>query len=95
MRRLSGQHTISTTDTSELAVDAGEISADIVRVLNTGQNSMRVGNDGTGAVSDATGYKLGAGESVAVRVDHDVKGQRADLYVYGTQGDTLEYIAIA
>jgi hypothetical protein len=93
-RRLSGTHQISTTDSAELAVDAGEISADIVRIFNEGDNPCYVGNDGSDTVDDTTGYKIPAGESVAVRLDHEVKGRRADLYAYGTSGDKLSYMAI-
>jgi hypothetical protein len=93
-RQLSGTHTISTTDSAELAVDASSISADIVRLQNEGSDLCYVGNDGSDTVDDATGYKIPAGESVAVRLDHEVKGRRADLYAYGTQGDKLSYMAI-
>jgi hypothetical protein len=94
-RRLSGQHTISTTDSAELAVDASEISADTVRILNEGSNPVHVGNDGGDAVDDTTGYNLDAGESVAVRIDHRTKGHRADLYVYGPSGAKLSFVAIS
>jgi hypothetical protein len=94
-RRLSGTHTISTTDSAELAVDASEISADIVRLQNEGSSPVHVGNDGGDTVDNTTGYKIPAGESVAVRLDHEVKGRRADLYAYGTSGDKLSYMAIS
>lgn len=94
-RRLSGTHTISTTDSAELAVDASEISADTVRILNEGSNHVHVGNDGADTVDDTTGYKLDAGESVAVRIDHRVKGDRADVYCYGPSGAKLSYVAIS
>jgi hypothetical protein len=93
-RRLSGTHQISTTDSAELAVDASEISADIVRIFNEGSDPVHVGNDGTGTVDNTTGYKLPGGESVAVRIDHDVKGDRANVYAYGPSGAKLSFMAI-
>jgi hypothetical protein len=91
-RQLSGQYTISTSDTSEKAVDGYTVDGNVIRVKNAGNHKMYIGNDGTDAVDDTTGYLLLAKESVEIRLDDQRHGGTRDLYVYGTAGDSLHYI---
>mgnify|MGYP006445486033 CR=1 FL=1 len=68
-RQTSGQYTIQNANTSEQAVDASDVNGDIIRVVANPSNSdLHIGNDGTNAVSNTTGYLLRASEEVPVRV---------------------------
>lgn len=91
-RQISGNYSISSSNTSEKAIDAFGLGGNRVTVENAGSNIMYVGNDGSDAVDNNSGYPLDAGESVEVALDNPKHQGRSDLYVYGTSGDTLKYI---
>jgi len=94
-RKVSGQYTIQSTDTSEKAIDGSTPNGDVLRVKNTGSNDMYVGNAGSDSVSNSNGFVLSSDEKEAIRIDDFSEGGYADVYVYGTSGDALSWIVIA
>lgn len=89
---LSGQHTIQSSDTTEKAADFENVSGEVIRVKNTGDNKIYIGGQN---VDDTSGFSLDSGKKEAVRIVGLNRTGEKNLHVYGTSGDTIEWIVVA
>lgn len=85
MGAISGQTTVTTAGTEVVLAAAGtRVNGPVaVKALPTNTGVMYVGNDGAGAVSNASGFPLSAGEVIVYEYVGDLNTIWVDASVNG------------
>jgi hypothetical protein len=91
MPLLSGQITVSTAGTEVLGPDTGP--GDFLIKFDSGNTgaTVYVGNDGNGAVSSTTGFKLNSGDQCIL----SVKNLNTVYFDVATSGDKIDWLRIS
>lgn len=95
-KKLSGQYTIQTNNTAEHVAGIDDINAPsvIVHAPSGNASAVWIGNDGADSVDDSTGVGIPSGGSRGIAMGKVVDGaSSAKVYVYGSAGDTIRFVA--
>jgi len=95
-KKLSGQYTIQENNTAEHVAGIDDINAPSVTVHAPSGNgsAVYIGNDGDDSVDNSTGVRIPSGGNRGIAMGKVVDGSSAaKVYVYGSAGDTIRFVA--